>query len=82
MTHVLEHVPAPRRYPKGSKITEVYSILSPTTEDVHGVVDQRRRMALSSNRNVPNTFQFAPAVRPGIVSPYVVEPRYSVSSTE
>ena len=54
MTHILEHVPAPGRYPEGSKITEIYSILGPAAEDIHGVIDKRRRMTFPSNRDISN----------------------------
>lgn len=58
--HVLEHVPAPGRYPEGGQIPEINTFLGATTKDIHGVIDKRCGMALARNGYVADAIKFRP----------------------
>jgi len=82
MSHVLEHVPASRRYAECCEISEINTLLRATTKDVHGVVDQSSRVAFACYWNVPNAVQLSPAVGARIIGPNIVEPGNTVGATK
>ena len=82
MAHVLEHIPATRRDSECCKVTEVYSFLSTSTENVHGIIHKGSRMTLTGYGNVANTVELGPRVRARFIRPDIVEPCDTVCTTE
>jgi hypothetical protein len=55
MSHVLKHVPSTGRDAEGGKIPQINALLRTASKNVHGIIDKRRRMALSRYWYVANT---------------------------
>lgn len=82
MSHVLEHVPPTRRYAEGCEVSKINTILSPTTEDIHGIIDKSCGVAFSGNGDISDAFLLAPTVRARIVGPDIIEPCDTVRAAE
>jgi hypothetical protein len=82
MSHILEHVPTARGDPESCEVTEVNPFLGTSTENVHGVVHKRSRMAFASYGDVSDTIELRPCIGARFVRPNIIEPGDSVCATE
>jgi hypothetical protein len=82
VTHILKHVPSTRRYPECCEVSQIDTFLRPSTKDVHGVINQRSRVAFSGNRYVAYAVKLAPGIRTWVVCPNIVKPNYAVGTAK
>jgi hypothetical protein len=82
VTHVLKHVPAPRRYAESREVTQVNAFLRAPTKYVHGIVYKRSRVSFTCHWDVADAVKFGPGVRSRFVGPDIIEPGNAVSATE
>jgi hypothetical protein len=82
VAHILKHIPTARRDSECCKIAEVNSLLSTSTENVHGVIHKRGGMTLAGYGNITNTIELGPCIGARFIRPDIVEPCDSICTTE